>query len=53
MKRFLSILLLFSYSLANIGPQGFKEFKNRYFVETGTFCGDAVARALSEGFFVQ
>jgi len=53
MKQILSlplILLLPSLLTANIGPAGFKQFKNYYFVETGTYCGTAVAQALKEGF---
>lgn len=35
---------------ANIGPQGFADYPNEYFVETGTFHGDGIARALKDGF---
>lgn len=48
----ITMLCLFVYASAeaNIGPQGFKKYRNHYFVETGTFWGDGVARALKEGF---
>lgn len=35
---------------ANIGPQGFKDFLNPIFVETGTFGGNGVQKALEAGF---
>ena len=49
---YLSLLLLCCYGIAqaNIGPQGFKDYLNYYFVETGSFTGRAIARALREGF---
>ncbi|HBR70328.1 TPA: hypothetical protein DIC20_04180 [Candidatus Dependentiae bacterium] len=51
MKRFYCSLLILVLNLhGNIGTYGFVQFKNHYFVETGTFRGDAVARALKEGF---
>lgn len=33
-----------------MGPQGFFEFKKRIFVETGTFGGDSIQKALDAGF---
>lgn len=36
--------------LANIGPEGFAPFLNRYFIETGTFGGSGVQKALDAGF---
>lgn len=33
-----------------MGPQGFHEFKTRVFVETGTFGGDGIQKALDAGF---
>jgi hypothetical protein len=42
--------LSFSMVYANIGPQGFIDHPNEYFVETGTFRGDGIARALRDGF---
>ncbi len=35
---------------ANIGPQGFGEFRQNIFVETGTFQGDGIYNALKAGF---
>lgn len=46
----ISCLLVCVNMQANIGPQGFKGYLNYYFVETGTFWGNGVARALKEGF---
>lgn len=36
--------------LANMGPQGFHQFKKRVFVETGTLGGDGIQKALDAGF---
>ena len=36
--------------LANMGPQGFGEFRQKYFVETGTYYGESVQKALNDGF---
>lgn len=51
-KRFVvSLAILFcSCVYANIGPQGFSQFKRRVFVETGTFGGNAIQKALDAGF---
>lgn len=50
-KIYISLLLCSYGSMhANIGPQGFKDYLNYYFVETGSFTGNAIARALREGF---
>lgn len=35
---------------ANIGPEGFGPFLNKYFIETGSFGGDAIQKALNAGF---
>lgn len=53
MKKFFSIslcLLAGSSLIANIGPDGFGDFLNHYFVETGTYCGNGVIKALQAGF---
>ncbi len=43
--------LLFPFFLwANMGPQGFHQFKKRIFVETGTYGGDGVQKALDARF---
>jgi len=44
----LSILSLNLF--ANMGPQGFSEYLNSYFVETGSFFGDSIQKALDVGF---
>lgn len=52
--RFLnSCLLMLAFNgpaLANIGPQGFYNHPNKYFVETGSFAGDGIQKALNAGF---
>lgn len=52
MKRlFVGVLCCLQTCLcANIGPQGFGGYLNRYFIETGTFGGNAVQKALDVGF---
>ena len=53
MKKIVSIgLVLIAQGalLANMGPQGFAEFKNHYFVETGTYGGDSIVKAQQAGF---
>lgn len=55
MKRQLSflcfLLMVSSIVNANIGTYGFKDFPSWYFVETGTFSGDGVRKALEAGCF--
>lgn len=52
--RFLSTLFIMltvsTTSWANIGPQGFYAHPNKYFVETGTYGGAGVQKALDAGF---
>jgi hypothetical protein len=43
-------MLLSAGLAANMGPQGFHQFKNQIFVETGTFSGDGIQKALDAGF---
>lgn len=53
MKRLflgLVICLAVNQMAANMGPQGFGAFLNHYFVETGTFTGNSIAKALKVGF---
>jgi len=38
---------------ANMGPEGFYNFPNYYFVETGAFGGDGIAKAIETGNFVE
>ncbi|MEX0940420.1 MAG: hypothetical protein WDZ41_03600 [Candidatus Babeliales bacterium] len=47
---YLFFLLSFSLITANMGPEGFEAFPNKYFVETGTFSGDGIRFALRAGF---
>ncbi len=50
---FLGTLFLSFFAIpitANMGPEGFGRFKNYYFVETGTYGGDSVQKALTVGF---
>ncbi len=46
----MAISLLHSLAFANMGPQGFIDYPNEYFVETGTFQGAGIKRALNDGF---
>ena len=53
MKKIYSLLSCFSITtslIANIGPQGFGDFHQNTFIETGTFRGDAIQLALDAGF---
>lgn len=50
-KKFFIVGLMCGTALvANMGPQGFGHYMNRYFVETGTFGGGGVDKALKAGF---
>ena len=49
-KLFLIAATAISHLSANVGPQGFSEFLSGYFIETGTFGGDGVQKALDAGF---
>lgn len=51
MKKWYLLSALITTSLsANIGPDGFSEFLNSVFIETGTFGGDSAQKALDVGF---
>ena len=50
MKTYLALLLFPLILFGNIGPQGFHAYKKRVFVETGTFGGDGIQKALDAGF---
>ncbi len=51
MKQIFSLLsIVFFFAQANIGPQGFKDFPNYYFVETGCYVGQGIEFALRAGF---
>jgi hypothetical protein len=39
------------FVIANIGPQGFGQFKNHYFIETGTYGGAGLMKAIQSGAF--
>lgn len=45
-------LLIYLPLLSNIGPQGFRPYRNgnKIFVETGTYLGDGIKKALKAGF---
>lgn len=47
---FLSSFACFNLN-ANVGTAGFKNFPNYYFVETGTFSGDGILKALEANCF--
>jgi len=52
-RKFTLVLALFLLPLcawSNIGPAGFKQFKKRIFVETGSYSGNGIQLALSAGF---
>lgn len=51
-KKFIFFILAFFLNslFGNMGPQGFNEFRSRVFVETGTFSGDGIQKALDAGF---
>lgn len=44
-------LFLCKFLQANIGPEGFAQFKNYYFIETGTFGGGGLSKAVNCGAF--
>ncbi|HSW85937.1 MAG TPA: hypothetical protein VLG49_00395 [Rhabdochlamydiaceae bacterium] len=46
----LSLILIPLIASANIGPQGFYAHPNKYFVETGSFGGEGIQKALDAGF---
>lgn len=53
MKKIHFLFNCFAISMslvANIGPQGFGEFRQNIFIETGTYRGDAIQLALDAGF---
>jgi hypothetical protein len=51
LKTYLSLSLLCScVAMGNMAPGGFKPFVHTYFIETGTFGGDAIRQALAAGF---
>ena len=50
-STFFKLLFLANVSLqANMGPDGFSQFSNKYFIETGTNSGSSVCKALDLGF---
>ncbi len=46
----IALLPIAHLSMANIGPQGFGQFPNEYFVETGTYLGNGIQKALEVGY---
>jgi hypothetical protein len=49
-NKFIYSVFCFFMMNANMGPQGFCDFENHYFVETGTFSGDGIRKALKCNF---
>lgn len=47
------LFLATRYVVANIGPAGFYDFPNYYFVETGTYQGEGVSKALKTQHFTE
>ncbi len=50
MKHLFLLSFVFFFAQANIGPQGFKDFPNYYFVETGCYIGQGIGFALRAQF---
>ena len=53
MRFFMGLCAMLSvcgFSYANMGPQGFYAYPNKYFVETGSYVGDGIQKALNAGF---
>jgi hypothetical protein len=51
MRQFIfAAVALFGTLSADMGPQGFKAYPNHYFVETGSFHGGGIRKALEAGF---
>lgn len=46
----LCLILIPLMASANIGPQGFHAHPNKYFVETGSYGGEGIQKALDAGF---
>ena len=55
LRAIASAFLLFTghHAVANMGPGGFSPFPNYYFVETGSFRGDSIAKALQTRLFTE
>jgi hypothetical protein len=52
-KLLVFLFLICGFANANIGPQGFGQFANYYFIETGTFHGAGLMKAIESGAFIE
>lgn len=48
---FFNLIFASAFAYGNIGTYGFKDYKNYYFVETGTFTGEGIRKALKANCF--
>jgi hypothetical protein len=48
--KIIVLIILTNNVFCNMGPQGFKDFLNYYFVETGSYLGSGIQKASNDGF---